>query len=321
MACGAGFISIIDAFLNPDGSQWTGSITYTLRYATTAAGATVVNAEQQFNVANGIDICLAPGLYTVVLQQSGFAFAIASEWGIPISGGPYTVAEISSNVTLQGSFGSVLLLGSPVTGQVPTAVSSTEATWQTPGGGGGGVTAVTGTLPIVSSGGTTPAISASAATNSSLGVAQADGVSITAAAGVFSALVKTLTTTIHQAAIFTLNTIPVTLIPAPPAGSVLFPVAIVFQVKGNATYGCDSGLCNLIFKIGATTTLLTWNIINDLGGFTTFLAELNLMNDSQYVGESSTFSGQPLTVQMTDPITGTGGDFTFTLFYIVLALP
>lgn len=99
--CDSGFISIIDAFLNPDGSQWTGSITYTLLYSTTVAGATIVNAEQQFNVVNGINLCLAPGLYRVVLQQNGFSYAITTQWGVPTSGGPYTVAEIQGNITLQ----------------------------------------------------------------------------------------------------------------------------------------------------------------------------------------------------------------------------
>ena len=99
--CDSGFISIVDPFLNPDGSQWTGSITYTLLYATTVPGATIVNAEQQFNVVNGINICLSPGLYRVVLQQNGFAYSITTSWGVPASGGPYTVAEIQGNITLQ----------------------------------------------------------------------------------------------------------------------------------------------------------------------------------------------------------------------------
>lgn len=50
-------------------------------------------------------------------------------------------------------------------------------------GGGGTVTAVTGTAPIVSSGGTTPAISVTAATSGALGVVQPDGTIITVAAG------------------------------------------------------------------------------------------------------------------------------------------
>lgn len=137
MACDSGFISIVDPFLNPDGSHWTGSITYTLLYATTVAGQTIVNAEQQFNVVNGINLCLAPGLYNVQLQQSGFPYAVTQQWGVPVSGGPYTVAEISSNVTLQGSFGGVTLTGTPSAGQVPTAVSASAATWQNGGGGAG----------------------------------------------------------------------------------------------------------------------------------------------------------------------------------------
>ena len=105
LSCAAGFISIVDPFLNPDGTPWSGSITYTLRYATTAAGATIVNAEQQFSVTSGINICLAPGLYTVVLQQSGVSYGITTQWGVPASGGPYTVAEIQGAVTLQAPGG------------------------------------------------------------------------------------------------------------------------------------------------------------------------------------------------------------------------
>jgi hypothetical protein len=101
--CDSGFISIIDPFLNPDGTQWTGSITYTLLYATTVAGVTIVNAEQQFNVVNGINLCLAPGLYSVNLQQNGINHSVNTSWGVPATGGPYTVAQISSNVTLQAS--------------------------------------------------------------------------------------------------------------------------------------------------------------------------------------------------------------------------
>lgn len=56
------------------------------------------------------------------------------------------------------------------------------------GGGGGTVTAVTGTAPIVSSGGTTPAISVASATSSSLGVVQPDNSTITISGGVISAV-------------------------------------------------------------------------------------------------------------------------------------
>jgi hypothetical protein len=53
---------------------------------------------------------------------------------------------------------------------------------------GGGVTAVTGTAPIVSSGGTTPAISINPATSSTFGSVKPDNTTITVAAGVISAV-------------------------------------------------------------------------------------------------------------------------------------
>jgi hypothetical protein len=128
------------------------------------------------------------------------------------------------------------------------------------------------------------------------------------------------TVTVHQPAIFALNTVPVTLIPAPPAGTLILPQSIVFQAKGNATYACNTGACSLLIKLGSTT-LVDWDVINDIGGFTTYLANLSTATYSQFVGEAATFSGQALTAQMTDAITGTGGDFTFTVYYTSLVLP
>lgn len=102
-ACSSGYISIVDPFQLPNGQAWTGSIVYTLAYNTTVAGATVVNARQQFNVTNGINICLAPGLYTpVTLNQSGFNFSVTQSWGVPSTGGPYTVAQIQGTINLGG---------------------------------------------------------------------------------------------------------------------------------------------------------------------------------------------------------------------------
>lgn len=101
-ACTSGFISIIDPFLNPNATPWSGSIVYTLAYNTTVAGATIVGSRQQFNVTSGINLCLAPGLYSpVTLQQGGFSFSITNSWGVPASGGPYTIAQIQGNITLQ----------------------------------------------------------------------------------------------------------------------------------------------------------------------------------------------------------------------------
>lgn len=102
--CASGFISIVDSFLLPNGTAWSGSIVYTLGYNTTAAGATIVNSRQQFNVTSGINICLAPGLYTpVVMNQGGISFPVTQSWGVPSSGGPYTIAQIQGNITLQSN--------------------------------------------------------------------------------------------------------------------------------------------------------------------------------------------------------------------------
>lgn len=103
IVCDTGFINIVDPFLNPDSTVWTGSITYTLQYATTVAGATLVEARQVINVSNGIDICLAPGLYTVVYNQSGQRLPVTSQWTVPPTGGPYTIADLEGVGPVTGS--------------------------------------------------------------------------------------------------------------------------------------------------------------------------------------------------------------------------
>ena len=103
IVCDTGFINIVDPFLNPDSTVWTGSITYTLQYATTVSGATLVQARQVINVSDGIDICLAPGMYTVVYNQSGQRLSITSQWTVPPIGGPYTIADLEGVVPVTGS--------------------------------------------------------------------------------------------------------------------------------------------------------------------------------------------------------------------------
>lgn len=316
MGCDAGFISIVDPFLNPDGSQWTGSITYTLRYATTVAGAFVVNAEQQFNVSNGINLCLAPGLYTVVMQQSGFTFSITSEWGVPVSGGPYTVAEISSNVTLQGSFGAVMLTGTPSTGQVPTAISPTAATWQTPGGGGGGVTAVTGTAPVVSSGGATPAISVSQATSDTQGTVQPDNVSTNVDAGVLSALLQTAQISISQDDVLALFDTPQNVGPTPAAGSVNLLVGASVQVTGDANYETDDNA--LLIQLH-DATIVEFDVLGGSTGNTNYFVANFAIGQDGYQLEASQITGLPFKITTSDQNpTGTGGPIIVTVWFVTL---
>lgn len=100
-ACASGLISIVDPFLLPNGQPWSGSVVYTLGYNSTSAGATFVGARQQFNVTSGINTCLVPGLYTPVsLQQGGISYAVTTQWTVPASGGPYTIAQLSGAVQL-----------------------------------------------------------------------------------------------------------------------------------------------------------------------------------------------------------------------------
>ena len=263
-------IQITDPFLLPDGTNWTGTIIYTLLYATTLDGATVVGAQQALQITNGISIQLAPGLYNVQLNQSGLRDVITAQWGVPVSGGPYTVAEISSNVSLQGSFGGVVLSGTPTTGQVPTATSPTAATWQSPAGGSGNL--------------------------------------------------LTRVVTINRAAVLALNSVAVTLIPA-TAGAVNLLQFVMVQ-QDNAFYQTDSQ--QLRFAFGAIGSPVSENSAGMLfaQGSAVYLDDARfgspLTNDT-----ATNFVNQPYIAYTTDAVTesgGTGGDVTFTVFYLQVAV-
>lgn len=117
-ACQSGFISIVDPFLNPDGSQWSGAITYTLAYNTTAAGATIVSARQNINVFNGLSLCLAPGIYSpVTLQQSGQRYPVTTQWTVPVLGSPLTYAQITGAVSISGYSSGLTLPATCTVGQ------------------------------------------------------------------------------------------------------------------------------------------------------------------------------------------------------------
>ena len=73
----------------------------------------------------------------------------------------------------------------PAWRQCTVITSSSCSTWVTVGSGGG-ISGVTGTAPIVSSGGSTPAISITPATSSTLGSVKPDNTSITVSSGTIS---------------------------------------------------------------------------------------------------------------------------------------
>lgn len=129
MSCGTGYTNILDSFLNPDGTPWTGSITYTLIFATTVAGETIINARQIINVSDGIDLCLAPGIYNVVYNQSGQDYPVSGQWTVPTTGGPYTVADVGTGTSTIGEQGPVGPTGptGPTGPQGPTGSSAFSA--------------------------------------------------------------------------------------------------------------------------------------------------------------------------------------------------
>ena len=261
MACDSGFISIVDPFLNPDGTNWTGSITYTLLYATTVAGATIVNAEQQFNVSNGINICLAPGLYSVVLQQNGFAYRVTTAWGVPVSGGPYTVAEIQGNITLQGGAGGVLISGTPSAGQVPTATAPTTGTWQTPA-------------------------------------------------------LLSHTVMLTQADLLALQTVPVTLVPAPGPNQIIHPTLCISEQVAATTSTANQFLQVGYGSIDSFFGIDSFGCLSGMGGTyvdsTLFFGILN--------GPSSNYAGQPLIGFASDAVSqpdGPSGNAYFTTYYVL----
>lgn len=90
--CTTGFMRIADTLKSADNSGWNGQLTYTLNYATTAAGSTVVGTTRSITVTNGaISLCLAPGNYSENRVQSGIQFRLSAFWNVPVSGGSYCV--------------------------------------------------------------------------------------------------------------------------------------------------------------------------------------------------------------------------------------
>jgi hypothetical protein len=234
-ACASGFISIVDPFLNPNGSAWTGSIVYTLAYNTTAAGATVVGSRQQFNVSSGINICLAPGLYApVTLTQGGFSYVITNSWGVPTTGGPYTVAQIQGNITLQA-----------------------------PG-------------------------------------------------------LLTSTVMLTPTSLLALATVPATLVPAPAANQIIYPLTVICQ-QINATTVTDDN--DLLFGYGSIASFFqvsTWNILQGTGAAN----EVNslVFNFAVLNNSTASYAGKPLIVYADNAVTqpgGVSGNAYITTYYFL----
>lgn len=105
MSCATGYTNILDSFLLPDGTPWTGSITYTLIFTTTVGGSTILNARQVVNISDGVDLCMVPGIYNVVYHQSGQEYPVSGQWTVPNVGGPYTISDVGSGTSTIGTQG------------------------------------------------------------------------------------------------------------------------------------------------------------------------------------------------------------------------
>lgn len=90
--CPAGFIRVADTLKAADSTPWNGQLTWTLNYATTAAGASIVGTTRNTQITNGVvSFCLAPGNYTENRVQAGSQFRLTAFWVVPSTGGPYCV--------------------------------------------------------------------------------------------------------------------------------------------------------------------------------------------------------------------------------------
>lgn len=127
LACNSGYISVVDPYLLPNGANWTGTITYTFSFATTVNGATTQGTVSTQGITNGVNLCLAPGIYTPVVSVQSGQRPVTSQWTVPASGGPYLIANLIGGINL-------------VTGATgPTGPpGATGATGPTGGGGGSG---------------------------------------------------------------------------------------------------------------------------------------------------------------------------------------
>jgi hypothetical protein len=132
-ACNSGYISIVDPYLLPNGAHWTGTITYTFSFATTVNGATTVGTISTQGITSGVNLCLAPGIYSPVVSVQSGQKPVTSQWTVPNSGGPYLIANLIGGINLvTGATGPTGPAGSN------GATGATGVTGPTGGGGGGG---------------------------------------------------------------------------------------------------------------------------------------------------------------------------------------
>ena len=113
----------------------------------------------------------------------------AGSGGLALTGSSHGIT-IPAGTAVSGASGKVVISSDATNGYLEANENNTGASRVCTAANGvcpqGTVTSVTGTSPIVSSGGATPAISINTATSSGLGAAEADGTTLSVTSGVFS---------------------------------------------------------------------------------------------------------------------------------------
>ena len=181
-----------------------GAFTVSVAIAGVTVGMSVAVSPRTFP-GNGVywtGYVSAPGVVTVKVGATIALFVTASIYDVQVNdgtgGGGGTVTAVTGVAPIASSGGntpaiSIALATTGAPGAVqPDGTSITISAGVISAPGSSGVTAVTGTAPIVSSGGATPAISVTTATTGAVGVVKPDGVTIDVSAGVIS--VPTATT-------------------------------------------------------------------------------------------------------------------------------
>jgi hypothetical protein len=180
-----------------------GAFTMSVAIAGVTVGMSVAVSPRTFP-GNGVywtGYVSAPGVVTVKVGTTITQTVIASIYDVQVNdgtgGGGGTVTAVTGVAPIASTGGNTPAISIALATDLAPGAVQPDGTTITVAGGvisapGSGVTAVTGTAPIVSSGGATPAISVTAATTGAVGVVKPDGVTIDVAAGVIS--VPTATT-------------------------------------------------------------------------------------------------------------------------------
>jgi hypothetical protein len=162
------FIPLNNVDLNSSSQVVATHLASALPVAQGGTGAATLTGPLKGNGTSAFTAAAAADLYGLFTGTHTSSYCMAGDGTMQAIGGGYTLPTASTTV----------LGGVKVDG---TSITISSGVISAPGAGGGTITAVTGTAPVVSSGGTAPAISMAAATDSVPGyMTSADHTALTA---------------------------------------------------------------------------------------------------------------------------------------------